>query len=191
MNTATAVHISSNALMLIGHQPITSFEEAGAGARVANAFYDTSYKALLSLHPWTFATKKASLNQLSQKPLNEWQYMYQIPTDSIKILNVYPHSDYAIYEDKIYSNNSSLDLDYLYRVDESYLPTEFRETLELYLAAKWAIPVTENATTAGQYLQMYEIQLRKAKYIDSQSKPNKAVPDVAAAPIRLRRRRGW
>ena len=192
MNTTSAISICSNALVLLGHSSISSFDEEGTGAEVANNFYESVYKAKLAEYPWNFATKQIVLSRLTKVPLNRWKYMYQLPTDHIRILTTYPHSNYEILEDKIYSDNDCLELDYIYRVDESFLTPLFRESLELYLAAKWAIPVTENATNAGIYLDMHLKTLKKAKAVDSLEKPNKSIRAIATIPQSLRTRsRGW
>lgn len=188
MNTTTAISICSNALVLLGHDTISSFEEEGIGAKVANNFYETTYRAKLVDYEWDFASRKVLLTKLTAEPLNTWKYAYQIPSNHLRTITTYPHSDYEIFEDKIFSNNDNLQLDYIYRVDESFLPPAYRESLELYLASKWAIPVTENATNAGIYLDMYEKQTRKAKSIDSMSKPNRGATDVAALPLAMRTR---
>jgi len=186
MNTATAISICSNALVLLGHDTISSFEEEGIGAKVASNFYETVYKAKLVDYEWDFASRKVLLTKLSDTPLNTWKFAYQLPSNHLRTITTYPHSDYEQFEDKIYSNTDNLQLDYIYRVDESFLPPAYREALELYLAAKWAIPVTENATNAGIYLDMHKAQLRKAKSIDSMSKPNKGARDVASLAVSMR-----
>lgn len=186
MNTTAAISICSNALVLLGHDPISSFDEEGIGAKVANNFYETVLKAKLAEYTWNFATKQVGLTKLTKKPLNKWDFIYQLPSDHIRTITVYPHSDYEILEDKIYSNTDNLELDYIFRVDESFFPPLFRETLELYLAAKWAIPVTENATNAGIYLDMHTRMMRKAKVIDSQEKPNRGSVEAAALPLKMR-----
>ena len=195
MNTTTAISICSNALVLLGHESISAFDDEGIGATVASQFYESVYRAKLADFTWNFATKQIKLTKLTEKPLNKWEYSYQLPSDHIRTITTYPHSNYEILEDKIYSSNDNLELDYIYRVDESFLPPAYREALELYLAAKWAIPVTENAKNAGVYLDMYTKQIKKAKAIDSLEKPNRGAADVAAIPIMMRNRgrggRSW
>lgn len=192
MNTAVAIKIASNALKLLGHSSIASFTDEGIGAEVANDFYESSYRAKLGEYDWNFATKQIKLSKLSDVPLNRWKYMYQLPTDHIRTITTYPHSDYDILEDKIYSDTDNLELDYIYRVDEAYLPPLFRESFELYLAAKWAIPVTENSTNATLYFGQAKMVYKKAKAVDALEKPNKGVRAAAAIPLNLRTRgRRW
>lgn len=187
MNTTTAISISSNALQLLGHTPIASFTEDGIGARVASSFYETSYVAVLSMHPWKFAKKKCTLNRLVETPLNTFKYQFQKPTGCLKILTTDPTVDYEIIGDKIQTDSETLDLEYIERVDESFLPPLYREVLEFYLASKWAIPVTENATNAGVYKDAFTTALKAAKFSDGYGSINKSMFDVARSPIRIRR----
>ena len=189
MNTAVAIHIASNALILIGHNPISDFNEDGAGARVAKNFYEPTVRALLQSYPWKFAKKKARLNRLVAKPLNSWEYQFEIPTDHIKTLTVNDHVDYEIFQDKIYCNDKDIDLDYIYRVDETYFTPMFREYVELYLAAKWAVPVTENAATMTNFMTMADNMRTKAKYDDAQSQTGSSVWQASALPVFVRRSR--
>jgi hypothetical protein len=190
MNTTQAISICSNALMLLGHDPITSFDEEGIGAKVASNFYESSLRSKLADYNWKFATKKTTLSKLAQTPINGWDYVYQLPTDHIRTITTYPHSDYEILGDKIYSSTDDLQLDYVHRVDETYFPPAFREMVELYLAAKWAIPVTENSTAGNMYYNLYVKQIKKAKAIDSLESPNKAATEAATLPVRMRNRTG-
>ena len=44
------VQLASNALILLGDEPISSFTEAGAGAQTASNLYETAYLSILSSH---------------------------------------------------------------------------------------------------------------------------------------------
>lgn len=180
----SAVSICSNALILLGDNPISSFQDPGAGAQTASNLYESSYINLLSMHRWRFATKKARLSRLTSSPLNEWQYQFQIPSDNVAIITVYPNTDYELYEDKLYANSSSIEIDYIYRVNESQLPLWFAKTMEFYLAMQFAIPVTGNSTRLGEMEQLWTQQLKSSKNIDSTIRPNAGVFDSPFTSIR-------
>lgn len=173
---AQKIDLISDAMILIGANPISSINEGTEGV-VAEALYEDTYKGLLSLHSWRFATKKALLNRLTDAPLNEFSYQYQLPSDIITVVKTYDNSDYEIYEDKLYSNNTSVQIDYRYRVDETNLPSYFVMTLKFLLAAQFAIPITDNSQRAQTYEGLYERQLARAKNIDSSSRPQDAIAD--------------
>lgn len=176
--------ICSNALILLGEQPISSFDDPGAGALVSSNLYESSYQNILSMHRWRFATKKAQLARLTIPPINEWSYQYQIPTDNIAIITTYPVDNYEVYDDKIYSNSNTLSIDYVYRVDEAKLPLWFSKTMEFYLAMQFAIPVTGNSQRMAEMQQLFTQQIRSAKNIDSTIRPNAGVFDSPFTSIR-------
>jgi len=93
-------------------------------------------------------------------------------------MGVHPRVDYEIYEDKLYSNADAVDLDYVFKPDESKLPGYFQRLLEFSLASIFAIPVTDNSTKAEEYRVMAEEQLRKARFTDSQARPADAIVDT-------------
>jgi hypothetical protein len=167
---ALKIEIISRALVLIGANPISSLTEGTEGV-VANALYEPTYKALIASHSWRFATKKAQLSRLTEAPLNEWLYQYQLPSDYIVAFRTQYNSDYEVYGDKIYSDMSELYIEYRYRVSEVMLPAPFELALEFLLAAQFAIPITDNSQRAQVYTNLYEAQLARAKFIDSSSRP--------------------
>lgn len=185
MTTTTSIKLCSNALVLLGHNPISSFDEAGAGALVASNLYESTLVGLISGHRWNFTKKKANLARLTAAPLNTWQYQYQTPSDMLQLLGTVPTSDYAIFGDKIYSNQTTLSIDYIYRPDETYFPPLFTEALEYLLASKFAIPVTDSETKANTYFNMYLTTLKKAKAVDAQTIPTSTLDDYSYLAVRL------
>ena len=175
----TDIDIASNALLLVGDNSISSFDDPGAGATVAKALYPETYRMVLSEHPWTFALKEQELNKLSQSPDAETGYKnaFQVPGELIRIWAVFPHSNYTVVGNLIYSNENSLWARYVYKVVETALPPHVVKALEYKLAADFAIPVTEDAKKAALYEEKYDKQVVRAKSIDSQNKPPVAIID--------------
>lgn len=185
MTTTTSISICSNALLLLGHTPISSFDEAGSGAQVASNLYESSYRNLLTLHRWRFAITNKRLSKLTTTPPHTYQYSYQLPSDFLLAVNIEgTNTSYEIYGDKLYSNDGDIYLDYIYRVDESFLPPYFIITLQFFLAMQFAIPVTGNSTRAGEYNGMYEMQLKRARNIDSSSRTNVSIMSSPFTDIR-------
>lgn len=184
MNVASAIKINSNALILLGHTPISTFSDPGSGAQVAANLYETSYRAMLSDHRWRFATKKVQLARLSTAPDNEFSYQFQLPTDLITLIKLQETGNYEIYGDKVYTNRTTCNIDYVYRIDESFLTPSFTKALEFFLAAQYAIPVTGNSTRMKEYTSLYEAQLRRAKHTDSAERPNTGIIDSPFTDVR-------
>lgn len=169
--STSAISISSNALILLGHPPISSFDEPGAGAQAASNLYEQSYLNMLEIHRWRFATKKAQLARLTAAPLNGFTYQFQLPNDLLYLIRKDSGFNYEIYGDRLYSNNATEEIDYIFRVNEDNLPAYFIKTFEFFMAMQLAIPVVGNSTRAAEYNSMYEMQLKRAKFADSTQRP--------------------
>lgn len=174
---ATSISICSNALLLIGHGTISSFTEGGSGAEVASNLYESSYENVLTMHRWRFASGKAALSRLTATPLNDFDYAFQLPANNLLVNRVFPDSDYEIFEDKIFSDQLTLEIDYVFKPDESKLPAYFVKLMEFHLASQFAVPVTDNSTKGKLYDDMFHSQLRRAKFADASSRPPDAIHD--------------
>ena len=64
----SALDIASRALVLIGAEPITSFESSSTEALVASNMYEDVVRSSLCVARWRFATEQAVLNQLTDTP---------------------------------------------------------------------------------------------------------------------------
>jgi hypothetical protein len=176
---ASNIDIASNALLLVGDEPISSFTEPGAGAKVAANLYQATKEMVLSYHPWSFALKEQALSRLAAAPdaRTNFKYAFQMPTDSIRIWEVMRHSYYEVVGSLIYSNEESLFARYVYDVPESLIPAPVVKALEYQLASEFAISVTEDENKAQLYERKARDQLAKASNIDSQSHPQKQIVD--------------
>lgn len=171
------IQIASNALLLIGDEPIVSFDDPGAGARAVKAFYPQTKQAVLAWHPWSFALKDQELSQTSQEPdeLTRLEYAYKLPTDLIRIWEVMPYTYYELVDGFLLSNEDRLLMRYVYDVDDTDLPPHVVKALEYKLAAECAMSVTEDENRVQLYERKYLDQLSVASAIDSQGRPQEAI----------------
>ena len=167
-------NIVSQALIYIGEAPISSFSEGVAG-QVASTIYDNARDSLLSSTRWRFSAGKTQLSQLADSPRNEWRYGYQLPTDLLLMIRTYPGSKYEIFEDKLYTNHSSVEIDYLFRPNEPEFPAYFVEALAYDLAAKFAMSITNNLSIAELMEAKAAKALTDARFKESQARPNVAI----------------
>ena len=169
---ASAVDICSSALVLIGTNPISSFTEPGGGAKVSSPLYESTLRRYLSDYYWGFATKKQTLNRLSQEPLNDYKYAYQTPTDMLAIITVRPlRTQYAVVGEFIYSDQPDLDIDYLFRPVDEDMPAYFTKALEYKLASDFALAVTNNQGLSQTYEAKAQNEFAHARSIDARNAP--------------------
>ena len=172
---ATDISMCSNALLLIGHSTINSFTDVGAGARAASNLYDTVYEDAITSFPWRFAMGKVQLSRLTATPLNEWKYAFQLPGDLLLVYRTYPRSTFEIYEDKLYSDQETIEIDYWFKPEETTLPPYFVKYVQYSLAAEFAISVTDNRSLAETFSLMADKQQLIAQNRDSQGRTNNAI----------------
>ena len=170
----SAIDICSRALILIGAEPITSFEDNTTEALVAVNMYEDVAQASLCNTRWRFATEQAQLNRLVDEPTGRFDAAYQLPSN-ILMLNAVTVNDHqtqhTIYGDKLFANLSPQDkvvADYIYRASESDWPSYFTLAVEYALAAIFASSIARNESLT----QIMEIKanslMAKARNLDSQ-----------------------
>lgn len=168
---ASKIDIASNALVLIGDDPISSFTEDGSGAQAVSNLYDATYEELLSKHFWGFARAQAVLSKLVASPLfDEFDAAYQMPAGVLRVMRVDSRLPYQIYEDKLYTNETgSLNIEYIFKPSEGRLPGYFVATFEYLLASKLGLSVTQASGDSQMFHQKYLLSLSAAMGADSQN----------------------
>ena len=178
----TKVDICARALIMIGAQPISSFDDGSTEALVASNIYENITQSILCRHRWRFATEQQQLSLLVSTPTGRYEYAYQLPTSpDLLQLNTITVADvpieYSRYGDKVFVNGydyqSDLIADYIFRQDESEFPAYFKLGLEYTLASIFAGSVARDAAMIKQFSDLAERQILIAKNTDSQEVTNK------------------
>lgn len=178
----SALVLCSRALLKIGAQPVASLEEGTAEAEVAANLYPAVRDALLSAHPWSFATGQADLPRLLAVPYADYAYAYQLPADFLRVLSAGGGGRgrgllYRIHENRLHTDSPQVVLTYLFRPAESALPPFFASALVARLAAEFCVPLTESTSRAEMLHRLAEAELRHARLVDSQQDTVRAVED--------------
>jgi len=170
---ASKIDLISNALILIGDTPINSLTGGTRAQQVASNLYDNIVQNELTKHRWGFAKKKAQLSLTTDVPVDdEWKSIYQLPTDLLFLIKLYPTTNYAVYGDKVYTDVSdALYCDYIYNVPESEWPVYFAKMIEYALARDFASSVRDSDSARQTMSAEYLNQSRMARYTDSQQYP--------------------
>lgn len=176
---ASKIDLVSNALILIGDTPINSLTGGTRREQVASNLYDNIVKFELSKHRWGFARKKAQLSLTTDTPVDEWNSIYQLPTDNLVLIKIVPRTPYQIYGDKLYANVSGkVTCDYIADVAESEWPEYFSKMIEYALARDFATSIRDSSTVADRMAQEYINASRMARAIDSQQHPQQSIVDA-------------
>lgn len=178
----SALVICSRALLKIGAQTVASLDEGTAEAEVAANLYPSVRDALLSSHPWSFATGQASLPRLVATPLADYAFAYQLPAGFLRVLSAGGASRgeglaYRLHEDKLHCDEEQVTLTYIFRPNEAEFPPFFASALVTRLAAEFCIPLTESTSRTQLLYDLAEKELKQAKLIDSQQDTPRAISD--------------
>jgi len=174
------IGLCSRALMKIGAQPISSFDDGTAEADIAQNLYPHVRDYLLSLYPWSFATAQQKLARLSTDVMTDYQYAYQLPLDFMRALSVGDRfkgqgGDYRIQENRLHTDQEEVILTYIFRPEARHFPPYFNQVLMTYLASEFCLPLTESATRSEAMLRLGEKQLQQARTLDAQQQTPRAV----------------
>jgi hypothetical protein len=177
IETASKIKLISKAAVLIGEQPVETLnDDRYAGAVGANLF-EILYEAELQSNRWRFAMQKRALSRLVDEPLNEWQYAYQIPVDCLLVVGTYPRSQYEIYGDRVYTNASAVEMDYMFKPDADKVPAYFSLLMVYCLARDMVKAITESDSAVDIFNRKYIMQRDRALFADAQARPSKPIVD--------------
>lgn len=185
----SAIEFCNRALITLGAQPVASLEDATVEAEVARNLYPSLRDALLSSHPWRFATMQASLPRLPQAPAADYGSAFQLPPDFLRALSAgVPERgrglNYRISGRRLEADAEALTLTYVFRPDESSFPPFFDLALIARLAAEFCLPLTESTSRSQLLHQLADAEFRRAKTIDSQQDEPGRIEDFTLVEVR-------
>ena len=170
----TPVDLCSRALILIGAEPITSFEDGTTEALVSVNMYEDVVRTSLVNTRWRFATNQAILNLLTAAPTGRYDRAYQLPSGYLMVHTATVEDniiDYQIYGDKLFADTSASDtviLDYTFRANELDFPSYFTIAVEYALAMVFATSIARDASLAALMEKQATNAMAKARSLDSQ-----------------------
>lgn len=199
----TDLSICSDALILLGASPISSFTEGSDAAQACDRLYPDLRDTMLSTYVWSWTLKKSQISRLSTNPINEWEYAYQLPGDMLSgVLAVFETNGtnerskrygWEIYGDQLYTNMETAFIDYQASISETKMPNYFVRLLRTALASELAIVVTDQATKADYFkAQAFGSPnengrgglMREAMNIDARGQSTQIVEDYSLIEVR-------
>lgn len=171
----SAVSICSNALVMLGGSPFSSFNEPKPQVRIAANLYPSVRDDVLRLHSWNCATDRVILAPLADVPPFDFQHAFQLPGNWLRTLQVGYSGDtipYRMERQRILADVTALPLVYVFRNDvEDTWSTNLIHVMELAMAAKMAYAVTASSQLRDSYRDEFARELKQAKSIDGQDDP--------------------
>lgn len=184
---ASKIDLVSNALILIGDAPINTLTGNSRAQQVASNLYDSIVQFELTKFHWGFARKKAQCSLTTDVPVDsEFKSIYQIPSDCMMMIKIYPNMHYRIMGDKLLTNyTGALYADYIYNVPESDWPPYFSKMIEYALAKDFATSIRDSSAARQEMSAEYLNASRMARYTDSQQHPQDPIQHTPFADVRF------
>ena len=170
----SAIDICSRALILVGAQPITSFDDDTSEALIAGNMYEDIARSNLVGTRWRFATDQAVLNRLTDTPTGRFNSAYQLPADYLMVHAVTINDnliEYKIYGNKIFcdaSANDELVVDFTYRAQENDWPSYFSVVVEYAMAVVFATSLARDQSMSQLMETQFQKLSAKARSLDGQ-----------------------
>ena len=164
--------ICNMALRSIAATPIASLDENTPNGKLAKQTFAAYRDSFLTIHPWKFATKQASIAQDVDAPTWGWTYSYSLPVEPTFCLRVLHVNGEGIEsglwqprEHKILTDLSSpIEISFVYRSTAyGYWGAAAVDALAAYLAMNWAMSVTQGSAITNDAEARYERKLRRAR----------------------------
>lgn len=172
---SSSVSICSNALVMLGGVPFSSFEEPKPHVRTAAVLYPSVRDDVLRAHPWNCAIKRELLAPMAMPPAFGFNYQFQLPGDWLRNIQVGRDGcpiPYRTEGQRLLANVTVLPLVYVFRnYDEDSWSTNLIRVMERAMAAEMAYPVTASTSLSDSAYNKFNQQLKIAKAVDGQDDP--------------------
>lgn len=189
MAAATEVSICSNALLMLGGQPINNLTENSDRARLASNLYPAVRNYVLRRHPWNCAVKRVALAPDTEVPAFDWVFQYTLPSDFMRVLSVGEAGsevDYKIESGKLLCDVNPALLRYVWRNEN---PGTWDDMLvwgmTISMKAVMSYPITQSASLEQVVEDALRDVLRQARAVDGQDEPPQTLGDTPLLMARL------
>lgn len=174
----TKLDMINLAMNLLGKKSVNDIQDSGEFSDSVNRAFDVLYLKELAQYDWRFASKIQVLSQNVIPPADPyWQYAYNLPSDYLALRRPMPRVRYQIYEKEIWSNASSMKIEYRFTIDPTQCPVYFVNYFAKLLAQWYAKSVAEDSNLANQLMKELFLDKGTAMTIDAQSRPGERLFD--------------
>ncbi|MBE6457687.1 MAG: hypothetical protein E7011_02690 [Alphaproteobacteria bacterium] len=170
----TKIDLCSMALLKLGESPIQSLTDDSASAKLSRTLFDTVIDALITMHPWRFATSKIELVQNADGD-------FLIPSDVLRVLEC----DGRIIGNRVISDSDAVTIVVLRRTSPEDFPSYFVSLAVTRLAMEFCIPLMGDQTVFRMLVALYETELQTAKYLDSSTSTHPSISDFSLISTRF------
>jgi hypothetical protein len=187
----SGVDLCSRALLLATRNVITSFDDASQDAVTARTIYEQVIEEITSEHPWNFAGKVAALTELAETPPADWEKVFAVPSDCLRVLSCGSASqlsttgvEYEVMAGKLYCSATDPIIWYSARMPEASWPAFFRKAVVYRLASEFAISCHADPARITMLVRLAEGHDAKARNRDAQEGRSRGIDASVFTAVR-------
>jgi hypothetical protein len=188
---ANKLSLFNGALRELGERKIASLSENCERRRVLDSIWDNdAIRTCLAAGQWNFATNSIELSfSPSMEPAFGYRYAFTKPENHVRTTAVCEDEYFKVplleYQEEgayWYADLDTLYIRYvdsgpLFGADYSKWPPNFTRYVECWLAARSAMPITQNKSTRDDLERLAEVWLVKAKSTDAMEDATRFLPE--------------
>lgn len=170
--SASEVQICNLGLLKFGDITITSLDASNREARACKVLYPQMRDLMLQAFPWNFAMARADISAiLADAPDFQWDYAYTLPTDSLRVWELYGTDDkWEVESGQLLTNkDSEIFIRYIKQETRTgkFNPS-FVNCLALRLGAELASKIKGDTKKRRSLLEeLYQVELPKAERLNA------------------------
>lgn len=175
------VSICSNALLMLGAQPISDLAENNDRARLASNLFPFVRNYVLRRHPWNCAVKRVALAPDVAAPAFDWAFQYALPNDYMRTLSVGEsgaEAEFKIESGKLLCHENPVLLRYIWRNENAATWDDMLVwAMTVSMKAVMAYPITQSASLAQVVEDALKSVLKQARAVDGQDETPESLGD--------------
>ncbi len=165
---AGKLEIINVALGRLGADPIISEIEGTKQQIIATTNFDTTRQALLREHPWNFAMTDLELARAAGTPSFKFKYAYQLPSNCLRLLEVYDTRLYKVQGKFVFSDNEVCKARFVKDIpDPNLWDAAFTDVFGYRLAADMGYSMGVAQSNIDSLYMAAQQRMRTARHIDA------------------------
>lgn len=184
---AADVDICNAALIKLGGETITSLGQTGSkSARLCANAYPRLRDKLQRDYDWHFCKERAELARLSNAPIAEYDYAYQLPTGFLRLLEVHVDTESQIPirryrlmgQNRLETDETKVFIVYQQQItDVNAMDPSFRDALSSLIAHDIALALTQSKSVKEQMGADFEDSIIAAIGVGAIEDRDEIIPD--------------
>lgn len=165
------LELCNEALALFDQDPISSLSEDSRTAEACARLINPTRRFNLTLHPWYFARKRASLPG-STSPDDKYKYAFNLPADCLQLVHANQDQETRELFDLVglqaLGQESPMKITYIYDMkDYAKMPPWFYDMLTYALAIPLISALTSNYELQNNLRGIHSAKLRNCRWLDT------------------------